>query len=1523
MSEESQNKTSSTELGAENRERRDNVQSERKRGTGRGRGSGYRYNNQRGQGRRYQSEHDWRGGGDNASDQDRLDGQRQDERPDKPSRFNRDSRSNQDRNWRDASKEANQDSGHRRHKYPDREIYSPRGSINEDDIKSQISKKNESSSEVRRQSGADNRRSGFKSGQEKGRSENKIKDDEWEGEEDKRSNQSRLSKNSSFYEEDRQRRPDNRSGFRGGRGNFRGRSDRGRGQDNQYQGRKGSRFNYDSRKKTDERISGSKSETSVDAQEEDWGSEENKSSDQSSLSKETDEGRQRRPDNRSGFRGERGYFRGRSDRGRGRDSYDHKSDGNRKDNKAQGRKGSRFNYDSRNQTDERISRSKNEISGDVQEEDWEVEEDKSSDQSSLSKKSDSLSYEEGRERRLDNRSGFRGGRGNVRNDRGRSRDSYEHNADGNAKDNQYQGRGGSRFSTDSKSKTNDRKLGSKNEISGDQVEKASKPKKIIKRETFTKGKANSTASQNASDQTSVRLDSKENKSGKKKTHVISADAKPFVPGLRKSPTMGIDQDQVTMSKDVYQGGALYTGEMGCGDEAAYVNAPVGVYAFGVYPDPYGAYGGEGNFDGVGGAEVSIGRGARWNEYYHNLWHGTGPVEPSMYGEKFGNNGRGFAPIRSRPGRGQYQNRQGGMTERIQPQEGQSNPYGNQDVVSGMTFHGGDQYQSRQSSDDRPQPGFVRKGQDRSKSKQTGKTSAAKAKSAKQFSGSNETQTGNLIEQLTEGTYECLVCCDVVKCEARVWSCSSCYTVFHLKCIKEWAKSPAAAAEDSDGWKCPACRFVTIHIPYVYKCFCGKHRDPPWEPGDTPHSCGEVCHRKRPNTNCTHLCNILCHPGPCPQCPTNVQRSCICGKTKQTVRCGAVPVLECQKACNKLLNCATHTCERICHAGKCDDCHVTIVQGCYCGNEKRDIVCGSSPDEEEGPEQFSCGQECGRDLQCGNHKCKAPCHAGDCDPCPLTPETVKHCPCGQTLLDKLLELEDGLMERTKCTDPVPTCQNICGKPLLCGGDNVHTCQQTCHEGDCGPCPGTSMVRCRCGHRYIDIPCAELTKEAAEHTCDRKCTKRKSCGKHKCQQKCCVDSSHLCTQVCGRKLNCGVHVCEALCHPGNCIRCLEASFEELFCHCGASVLMPPIPCGTKPPECTQQCVRRHKCEHTVRHTCHSEEDCPPCAELTSKKCMGGHELRHNLPCYIDDVSCGNPCGRPIPCRQHTCQKTCHMGFCGSECSQPCPKPRPDCGHPCNAPCHPDTPCPKQRCKAKVTIKCGCGFLSETSQCLQGVDDSQLTEAFQKMTTSAIAAQLKFGQASMDMTKLMAFRDDKGQRILECTVECARVERNRRFADALNINDPDLLGNSAPSYIPFLKEQAKKSPAFVSAVEKDFATVVKAVQSKYTSRSHAFSPMNRDQRRVIHELSDFYGLESQSYDQEPQRNVVVTARRGQSHMPSVTLTAVVQQELHPKAPTPIPLNSKYEDLRAASKAAKLSTQILERKKSQEKVIDYFEMT
>lgn len=67
-----------------------------------------------------------------------------------------------------------------------------------------------------------------------------------------------------------------------------------------------------------------------------------------------------------------------------------------------------------------------------------------------------------------------------------------------------------------------------------------------------------------------------------------------------------------------------------------------------------------------------------------------------------------------------------------------------------------------------------------------------------------------------------------------------------------------------------------------------------------------------------------------------------------------------------------------------------------------------------------------------------------------------------------------------------------------------------------------------------------------------------------------------------------------------------FDELYCECGASVMYPPIPCGTRRPECSKPCSRTHSCEHPTLHNCHSQAVCPPCTVLTQKYCYGKHEV-----------------------------------------------------------------------------------------------------------------------------------------------------------------------------------------------------------------------------------------------------------------------------------------------------------------------------
>ncbi|XP_034562203.1 transcriptional repressor NF-X1 [Notolabrus celidotus] len=782
--------------------------------------------------------------------------------------------------------------------------------------------------------------------------------------------------------------------------------------------------------------------------------------------------------------------------------------------------------------------------------------------------------------------------------------------------------------------------------------------------------------------------------------------------------------------------------------------------------------------------------------------------------------------------------------------------------------------------------------------------------------SKETQTGCLIEQLSEEKYECMVCCDIIRLMAPVWSCQSCYHVFHLNCIKKWARSPASQADDSaEGWRCPACQNVAQKSPTSYTCFCGKVTNPEWQRSEIPHSCGDMCGKKRSGFDCNHPCNILCHPGPCPQCPAFVTKSCICGRTSQPMRCGQGTVLQCDKVCGALINCAEHSCAEVCHSGACPPCQLQVQQVCYCGVTPRDVACGTDKEGFDGSGHFSCQKICGKMLNCEAHQCQQLCHRGPCQPCPRSPSLVKSCPCGQTPLAKLLDL--GYAERRSCSDAIPSCGKTCNKPLPCGSsDTVHLCEKLCHEGSCGPCSLTSTVRCRCGSKMKEVPCETIQKEEElVFTCERRCNKKRSCGRHKCGELCCVSVEHKCLLICGYKLNCGLHRCQDPCHRGNCEPCWQSSFDELTCHCGLTVLYPPIPCGTKPPECKSMCTRRHECDHQVFHNCHSEEKCPPCTYLTQKWCMGNHEQRSNIPCHLQDISCGLTCNKTLPCEMHRCRRICHRSDClpDGNCQQPCVLPRPDCCHPCAAPCHKGDSCPRTTCTAKVAVQCDCGRRKEMVVC------TDAASSYQRYAAIAMASKLSDMQLgdSMDIGPLLTKKELKQTR-LECDEECATLERNRRLAEALQIDtssDPFHI-RSTSIYSDSLKEDARKDLKFISEVEEELKNLIELVnKGKQPKRSHCFRPMNRDHRKVIHELAEVYSVESVSYDSEPKRNVVITAQKGKAVCPNFTLTSLIERETAARAPPPI-AHIKQHSSRPAS-GSSWSKVVKE-----EPVIDYFDV-
>lgn len=143
----------------------------------------------------------------------------------------------------------------------------------------------------------------------------------------------------------------------------------------------------------------------------------------------------------------------------------------------------------------------------------------------------------------------------------------------------------------------------------------------------------------------------------------------------------------------------------------------------------------------------------------------------------------------------------------------------------------------------------------------------------------------LIWQLENSKYECAICYRQVTPRQGVWSCKTCYQVFHISngCITDWAKS-SRDSEGANTWRCPTCQTENETMPYNYFCFCGRQKNPTFRVGETPHSCGEICGRAR-KFGCPHPCTELCHPGPCVECQQYTTKTCNCGKTKKSVRCG--------------------------------------------------------------------------------------------------------------------------------------------------------------------------------------------------------------------------------------------------------------------------------------------------------------------------------------------------------------------------------------------------------------------------------------------------------------------------------------------------------------------------------------------------------------------------------------------------------------------------------------------------------------
>lgn len=44
-----------------------------------------------------------------------------------------------------------------------------------------------------------------------------------------------------------------------------------------------------------------------------------------------------------------------------------------------------------------------------------------------------------------------------------------------------------------------------------------------------------------------------------------------------------------------------------------------------------------------------------------------------------------------------------------------------------------------------------------------------------------------------------------------------------------------------------------------------------------------------------------------------------------------------------------------------------------------------------------------------------------------------------------------------------------------------------------------------------------------------------------------------------------------------------------------------------------------------------------------CIGNHEIKKNIPCYLTEITCGKVCGKLLSCGLHTCKRLCHSNNC----------------------------------------------------------------------------------------------------------------------------------------------------------------------------------------------------------------------------------------------------------------------------------------
>lgn len=396
--------------------------------------------------------------------------------------------------------------------------------------------------------------------------------------------------------------------------------------------------------------------------------------------------------------------------------------------------------------------------------------------------------------------------------------------------------------------------------------------------------------------------------------------------------------------------------------------------------------------------------------------------------------------------------------------------------------------------------------------------------------------------------------------------------------------------------------------------------------------------------------------------------------------------------------------------------------------------------------FSCGDDCGGWLDCGLHRCARPCHAGDCEGCPLLPGRLASCACGRPLGPAAAALASA---RRTCLDPAPTCGLVCGRTGSrgCG----HPCPAPCHDGPCPPCAEPIDVACRCSSvggggattAAAMLPCAQAYRCVAEAGGDLEAALKAHQAAARAgsasppsppltgegrSAAAAEDVWSLplpvllrrlrCRRPCGRKLACGRHKCARLCCP----RMHRADAREAGAAAAGALVA-----STLRARLTGSGGRGAGGGGAAAAAAAAAETGPAAVAAAARAAAEALEdfdvdeavAGDHPPGQGPGHMCVRPCDRPLGCGRHLDDNVCHAGpcapcavtdflrplvcFCGAAvrpppiacgaeppaCGRICALPRA-CGHPhpswhtCHDPAA--TPCPP--CAHPVSRQCAGG-------------------------------------------------------------------------------------------------------------------------------------------------------------------------------------------------------------------------------------------